>query len=395
MTQRDCILTVYKGLRKFSAKRLTQQGRRSRLILFSAFAFSLISRISPAQTIESEVEGSITDPSGGLISAAEVALINLESGVSRTLRTDATGHYSFSPVAPGRYRLEIRSAAFQTEKIEGLLVSLGAHLTQNVTLHVGSSQQTITVNAADMMIDTTSHDVSGIVDQYQINTLPVNTRQYLNLALLEPGTSQDASRTFYNNVQLGGGGYYHANGFLVDGVRNTWAEEGEPRQNFPEGAVQEFKVYVAQYPTEYGLYMGGLVSIVTKSGTNELHGEVFEYWRNEALNRDNRFQQATETKEHSSNPFNRNQFGADLGGPLVRNRTHFYLSYERTQTKASYTIFTPVIQDYAALQGTFGQPSYDQMITARVDHQLTDNHSLFVRYGQEWKIELPIMRREF
>ncbi len=299
-------------------------------------------------------------------------------------RRKREGQYRFAPVPPGTYNIEIKAPSFQTENISHLNINLGMHVTQNVTLRVGNAQQTVQVAGEVPVIDTTSQDVSGVIDQQQITTLPVNTRQYLNLALLEPGTTQDGSRTFYNNIQVGGGAYYYANGFLMDGVRNTWAEQGEPRQNFPEGAVQEFKVYVAQYPAQFGLYMGGLVTVATKSGTNNIHGEIFEYWRNEALNHDNTFQQQAEAFEHTGNPFNRNQFGADIGGPIVKDKTHYYLAYERTQTNASYTIFTNAPQDYGVLQGTFTQPGYDQMITARVDHQISNNQSVFVRYAQEW-----------
>jgi hypothetical protein len=352
--------------------------------LLSIVSFFLTAVPTLAQTGEAEIEGVVTDSSGAALANAQVKLTNIETGVSRTISGDNDGHYRFTPVPPGTYSIEVQSTNFQTHKIDQLVINLGMHVTQNVALSVGSSQQVVNVTADVPVIDTASQDVAGVVDQEQITTLPVNTRQYLNLALLEPGTSQDASRTFYNNVQVGGGGYFYANGFMIDGVRNTWAEQGEPRQNFPEGAVQEFKVYVSQYPTEFGLYMGGLVSIATKSGTNDLHGEVFEYWRNEALNRDNSFQQASEAAEHTGNPFNRNQFGADIGGKIIKDRTHFYLSYERTQTKASYTIFTPLVQDYGSLQGTFAEPSYDQMITARVDHQISKTQNAFVRYGQEW-----------
>ncbi len=337
-----------------------------------------------AQTGDADIEGTVMDASGASIPRAQVTLTNTETGVTRSVTAEEDGHYRFSPVPPGIYNIETKAAGFQTETVQHLNINLGLHVTQDVTLRVGNAQQTVEVAGEVPVIDTTSQSVSGVIDQQQITSLPVNTRQYLNLALLEPGTTQDASRTFYNNIQVGGGAYYYANGFMIDGVRNTWAEQGEPRQNFPEGAVQEFKVYVAEYPTEFGLYMGGLVTVATKSGTNNIHGEFFEYWRNEALNHDNKFQQQAEALEHTGNPFNRNQFGGDIGGPIVKDRTHYYLAYERTQTTGSFTIFTPVPQYYSAVQGTFSQPSYDQMITARVDHQISNNQSVFVRYAQEW-----------
>jgi hypothetical protein len=336
------------------------------------------------QANDAEIIGTVTDGSGAAIPNAQVTLTNVDTGVTHTLSVQAEGQYRFSPVAPGAYRLSVKATSFQTETVTNLVINLGTSVTQNVKLKIGSSEQTVVVTGETPMADATSNDVSGLIDQRQITTLPINTRQYLNLALLEPGTSQDATRTFYNNVQIGGGGYFYANGFMVDGVRNTWAEQGEPRQNFPEGAIQEFKVYVAQYPAEYGLYMGGLVTIATKSGTNNIHGEVFEYWRNEALNRDNRFQQQAEQLEHTGNPFNRNQFGGDVGGPIIKDRMHYYAAFERTQTDSSYTIFTSLPQFYGSNQGTFNQPLTDQMLTLRGDYQINNNQSIFARYAQEW-----------
>src|SRR4029450_4131153 len=124
-----------------------------------------------------------------------------------------------------------------------------------------------------------------------IETLPINTRQYLNLALLMPGTSQDAVRTFYNNVNVGAGGTFYSNGFVADGGTNTRAEQGEPRQNFPQDSIREFKVNTTQFKAEYGLATGGLVTVVSKSGTNAFHGNAFEYYRDKSLNARNHFEQ--------------------------------------------------------------------------------------------------------
>jgi hypothetical protein len=355
-----------------------------RLLLFGVIAFVVLGVPVDAQEAGAQIQGIITDSTGAGIPDVAVTVTNQDTGVARTIKSDNSGHYLVAPLPPGTYRVTAEKAGWAKYELRGLLLQIGTDVERNIAMALASVQSTVTVEAETPAVDTTHADVSDVVTQQQITTLPVNTRQYLNLALLQPGTTQDASRTFYNNVQVGGGDYFYANGFMIDGVRNTWAEQGEPRQNFPEGAVQEFKVYVSEYPAEFGLYMGGLVSVATKSGTNAFHGEVFEYWRNEALNHDNRFQQAAEAQEHTSNPFNRNQFGADIGGPIIKDRTHFYLAYERTQTNASYTIFTAQPLLYSATQGTFTQPSYDQMITARVDHQISNNNSVFVRYGQEW-----------
>src|SRR5260370_4901944 len=202
-----------------------------------------------------------------------------------------------------------------------------------------------------------------------------------------PGTTQDASRSFYNNVEIGGGGRFYANGFTVDGVTNTWAEQGEPRQNFPEGAVQEFRVNTNQFKAEQGLAMGGVVNVVTKSGTSRFHGEGFEYFRDSALNHDNKFtEQAFAAAGQSGKaPFRRNQFGGDVGGPIVKTKTHFYVAYERTQVDDSFIIFAAGWPKfYSANEGVVDKPSFDQMFNLRVDHEISNTQHAFARYSQEW-----------
>jgi hypothetical protein len=341
--------------------------------------------ISFAQSSDAEIAGAIKDAGGAGVPSAKVTLTNQDSGVAHNIAADAEGRYRFA-IPPGKYSLKIEAAGFRTETITDLVLNIGTHFDKDVALTLGSVQDSITVAGDVPPVDTTKGEISGVVTQMQINTLPVNTRQYLNLALLMPGTTQDASRTFYNNVEIGGGGRFYANGFAVDGVTNTWAEQGEPRQNFPEGAVQEFRLNTNQFKAEQGMAMGGVVNIVTKSGTNAFHGELFEYFRNAALNHDNKFTQAAlQPLGGGKAPFNRNQYGGDIGGPILKNRTHFYAAYERTQVDDSFTIYAAAShQFYSANEGVIDKPSYDEMIHVRVDHQLTDNQSLFARYSQEW-----------
>ncbi len=361
--------------------RQTFAGRHAVISLVVALTLALS---APAQSGEADISGTVTDATGAVIANAQLTLTNTESGVTRNVAVQATGEYRFSAVAPGSYSITVRAPAFATESITGLVINLGLHLQEDMQLKAGGEQQTITVAGEVPLIDYSDTSVGGVVDAAQIDTLPISNRQYLNLSLLLPGTTQDATRTFYNNVQSGGGGYFYANGFMLDGVTNTWAEQGEPRQNIPEGAVQEFKVYVSQFPAEFGLAMGGMTTVQTKSGTNAFHGEVFEYFRNEGLSADNKFQQQAEAAQGLGRPpFLRNQFGGDVGGPIIHDRTHFYAAYERTQTDASYTLSAPT-QFYSSLNGIFDQPSYDQMLTLRGDHQINNSQAFFVRYAQEW-----------
>src|ERR1043166_7023764 len=348
---------------------------------------TLLSGVTWAQVGDAEIAGTVKDPSGAPVPGAKITLTNQDSGVARTVTSDPDGRYQFSAVLPGRYSIKTEATGFKTESITDLVLTIGTHLDKDVSLAVGPVQETVTVTGEVPPVDTTKGDVSGVVTLGQINSLPVNTRQTLNLALLMPGTTQDASRTFYNNVELGGGGRFYANGFAVDGVTNTWAEQGEPRQNFPQGAIQEFRVNVSQFKAEQGLAMGGVVNMVTRSGTNQFHGEVFEYWRNSALNHDNKFTEAALLQVGSTGkaPFNRNQFGGDVGGPIVRNKTHFYAAYERTEIDDSFTLFAAAShQFFSANEGVFDKPSHDQMFNIRSDHQINNNQHAFARYSQEW-----------
>ena len=346
-----------------------------------------MSLTSFGQSGDAEITGLVKDQSSAPI-AATLSLVNEDSGVTRSTVGDAEGRYRFVSLPPGRYTLKTEAPGFKVETAKGFVLSIGTRVDHVVTLTLGSVQDAITVTGEVPPVDTSRGEVAGVVTQQQIDSLPVNTRQFLNLALLMPGTTQDASRSFYNNVEIGGGGRFYANGFSVDGVTNTWAEQGEPRQNIPEGAVQEFKVNTSQFKPEAGLAMGGFVAVVTKSGTNAFHGDAFEYFRDSALNHDNRFTEAALQQAGVSGkaPFRRNQFGGDVGGPILKNRTHFYAAYERTQIDDSYTIFVApaALKFYSANVGVFNKPSYDQMLNLRLDHQLSNSQHAFARYSQEW-----------
>ncbi len=342
-----------------------------------------------AQSAQGEITGLVKDPSGAGIPSAHVTLTNEDSGVNRSVTSGTDGRYLFAAVPVGRYSVKVEASGFKPVTATGITLVIDQHVEHNFDMTVGNVTESVTVSAESAAIDTTKTDVSGVVSQQQIATLPVAQRQYLNLSLLQPGTSQDASRTFYNNVQVGGSDHYYGNGFQVDGVTNTWAEMGEPRQNFPMGAVEEFKLNTNQYSADNGLSMGGLVQVVTKSGSNQFHGELFEYWRNRVLNRDNSFQKAAEVQEGVGKaPFNRNQFGGDFGGPIIQNKLHFYGSYDDTEQASAFTIFVPgaAAADYSSFEGVFPQPSHDRLFNGRVDWQISSNQRLFARYTQEWNL---------
>ena len=357
--------------------------------VFVAFVVFLGLSVARAQSGLADIQGVVTDVQGGVLVGAGVVLTNTASGAKRTVKTGIDGRYSFPTVAPGHYSLTGTASGFSSKTITDLTIQLDNHLNQVIELAVGSEAQSINVSGTVPAVDTTSHDVGGVISQAQIDTLPIPNRQYLNLAILIPGTTQAATRTFYNSVQAGSGVYFFANGFYLDGVTNQQTEQGDPRQNVPEGAVAEFKTYTASFPAELGWAMGGFTTVVTKSGTNQIHGEAFEYFRNSFMNADNQFQKATQVAQHTGKaPYNRNQYGFDIGGPIFKNKTHYYGAYERTQQTTSYTMFVngPAAAYYSSLLGTFKTPGHDNLLTLRLDHDLASNQQIFARYAQEWNL---------
>lgn len=344
------------------------------LFILALVVASLVSEASAQNT--GVIEGAVIDESGGVLPGVTVTLRNLETGVERKAITDADGRYRFPALQPGTYVLRTEMSGFAIEERRDIELTIGLQLRHDFQLKLQSLAETVSVVADTPVVDVASSEVAGIVTQKQIETLPINTRQYLNLALLMPGTSQDAVRVFYNNVNVGAGGTFYSNGFVADGVTNTWAEQGEPRQNFPQDAIREFKVNTTQFKAEYGLATGGLVTVVSKSGSNDFHGNVFEYFRHKSLNAKNHFEQAKPD-------FKRNQFGGSIGGPIKTDRTHVFGAIERTLTDEFFTVSTGRPDLYAAVEGTFPQPRKVTLGSVRVDHSFSEQQTLFGRYAHE------------
>jgi hypothetical protein len=322
------------------------------------------------------ISGSLKDAQGGVLPGATVTLRNQASGVVRTVVTEADGTFRFPALGPGRFLLTAELSGFTTIQVPDIEMTIGLALVQDLTMQLQTVSETILVRGEAPVVDTTKSEVSGVVTQQQIESLPINSRQYLSLALLMPGTSMDSTRPFFATVNVGGSVTFNSTGNLVDGVINNFAEDGEPRQNLPEDAVQEFKVSNVQYKAEFGLATGGIVQVVTKSGANILHGTAFEYFRDKSLN-------ALGVFETEKPAFRRHQLGGSAGGPIVRDKMHYFGAIERTQIDEFYTVRTNLPQFYSAVEGTFPKPFTRNLYFGRIDGQLSNTQSFFARYAQE------------
>jgi outer membrane receptor protein involved in Fe transport len=341
------------------------------------FAFTVWAALAaPAFAQNAQIAGTVKDSTGGVIPGATVTAKNTDTGLTRASVTDGSGEYRLLSLPPGRYSVTTELSGFSTETRPDITLVIEQTALINFTLKTATLSETVTVTGQSPIVDVTRSDVSTAVSTEQIQDLPVASRRWIDLAMLTPGTSQDNIRgQFYRgNVNIGGGTREYSNAFVVDGVNNTWAEMGEPRQNFAMDAIEEFKVATSNYKAEYGLATGGLLTVVTKSGTNFFHGSGLLFVRDASITAREFFQ--TEKPD-----YRRYQYGATFGGPIVRDRTHFFVAYEGTNEDQFFTVNAKGL--WPQYEGTFKSAQTRWTYNTKIDHQLAPGQTLFVRYGAE------------
>src|SRR5438093_2208276 len=331
-----------------------------------------------------QIGGTVRDEQGGVLPGATISLRNEESGVTRTVTSDPDGRYAFPALLPGRYVLRTELSGFAAQEVRDVVITIGLELRHDFTLKLQAVAETVTVSAEAPLVDATKAEVAGIVTRQQIETLPINSRQYLSLALLMPGTTVDATRSFFSTVNVGGSMTFNGTGNVVDGTINNWVEDGEPRQDLPEDAVEEFKVTNALPKAEFGLATGGVVQVVTKSGSSALRGDAFEYFRDKKLNAVGVFE-----TEATQPAYRRNQFGGSAGGPIIPNRMHYYGAFERTAIDEFFTVTAPATF-YSAVDGTFPKPTTRNLYFGRGEWQISNSQNAFARYLQEDELTLCV-----
>jgi carboxypeptidase family protein len=364
-----------------SACRLTW--RLSVIAMLLALPF-VAPRVAAAQGSGGLITGTVADAQGGVLPGVSVTVRNADSGVSRSTVTEPDGKYRLAGLPPGRYELRVELSGFAAVDVKDIALTMGLEIGRNVTLQLEGVQESLTVTGQSPVVETTKTDVSAVITQQQIESLPIASRQPVALALLMPGTSQDGTRPRKFNANMGAGAFTNAGAFLIDGVWNKEPCTGEPRQNYPQVAIREFKVNVSQASAEFGWTASGVVTVATKSGTNRMSGEAFEYFRDKSLNTMNKFEQLAHDTNGAPKPaYRRNQFGGAMGGPIIEDRLHFFLAAERTKEDKFITVNTGKPQFYSALEGVFPIPEYDNTFFGRVDMQIDQQQNFFVRAGLE------------
>ena len=336
-----------------------------------------------AQGERGVIGGTVADAQGGVLPGVTVTARNINTGVIQSTVTEADGKYRFGALPLGTYEIKAELPGFATPTVTNLTITINRELQQNITMGLSALQESVTVTAQAPVVEVTKSEVSSVITQQQIEMLPVANRAAVTLALLLPGTSQDGSRPRRSNAQVGAGTLQFTTNSLADGTMNMSTKAGEPRQDFPQAAVQEFKVFTSQAPAEYGGRAGGVINVVTKSGTNTFSGEGYEFFRNKRMNQVDKFTKALVKQGLGSDRYQRNQFGGALGGPIVLNRAHFFIAEEYTQEKTSYVVNTGRPQFYGKHEGVFDGALPNQVFLVRADAQLTGKQNGFVRWAYQ------------
>jgi hypothetical protein len=327
------------------------------------------------------ISGTVRDAQGGALPGVSLTLRNVESGVTRTSLSEANGTYRLPGLQPGRYELSAELQGFATTQITDITITIGLELQRDLALALQALQETVTVTGEAPVVETTRTEVASVVTQDQIESLPIADRQPISLALLLPGTSMDMTSARRSQANIGAGGSANTmNLYHVDGGMNMSNNSGQQHLEVPQSAIREFRVNISQSSAEYGA-VGGVVLTATKAGTNRFSGELFEFFRDKSLNALDMIEKDRHDRLGEPKPdFRRHSMGGALGGPILRDRLHFFAAFERSTEEATATTNTGQPQFYSALEGSFPRQYKRRSWFVRGDLQISPQQNFFVRY---------------
>ena len=401
---------------------MTMVNVRNLACFFGLIVALIIPCIVKAQVAGGSISGKVSDTSEAAIPGAQIAVRNIATGSTTKLVANEEGVYRAANLLPGEYEITASAANFASFLQKGITLTVGADLTIDLKLSAGGVAETVVVSSDAQAVETTSPTISAVVTERTIVELPLNGRDWTSLATLQPGIS--SIRTQYasgGTASRGNRGYGdeltitghrpQENNYRIDGVSINDYTNGAPGSaggvNLGADAVKEFSVLASNYTAEYGRTSGGVINAITRSGTNSLHGSVYEFFRNDALDARNFF-------DRDKPPLRRNQFGGSLGGPIIKNRTFFFADYEGIRRKQGFAsivnvpsanaragilasgritinpLIVPFLRLYplpnAGLIGngdtgiyatSLGQTFDENFVTGRVDHRFSESDNLF------------------
>jgi hypothetical protein len=359
------------------------------------FSFTLGLAAQEAMNYAS-VGGRVTDPSGAVVVGASVRVRQIATNVTKTVATDRDGRFRFPYLPVGQYEVVVQQQDFAVAK-RAITLTVGAAFDLPVSLAVGAAESTVTVTSEAPVLEAARSQIAGTIVQTEVLSLPLNGRNFLDLALLVPGvspTNTASTQLFAETSAVPGQGISVgsqrnlSNSFIVDGLSANDDAAGLTGTFYGVGVVREFQVVTSGGQAEFGRALGGYINMVTQSGTNSLHGELYGFLRNQRLNAENALSQ-------SNLPLTQAQYGASVGGPIVRDRTFFFSNFERrrlnqdgviTITPANVTAINAqlAVSGYKGPQlgtGLYANPVHNSNFLAKVDHQFSERDQLSARYS--------------
>ena len=344
------------------------------LVIFTlAFCISIHAQAGGST---SEIRGRISDPNGAVVSGATVTLTDESRGLTRTATTDSEGLYRFLSLTPGIYQIRVAASGFSSQLQKAVQVTVGQTADQDFSLKVGDASAVVEITGDTPLIETERSQQSSTINEKYIQELPIDRRDYLTFTLLTPGVVDanalaDNSDFRVTQTPQSGISFYGNNGrgnsITVDGSEAN-DQGGGVRSNLTQDAVQEFQINRSSYNAEFGGASGGVINIVSKTGTNQFHGSAFAFFRDDALDAGDPFAivlQPNNTLERIKPDSNRQQFGFTVGGPLVKDKLFFFGGYEGLRRRESSAV--PVLTNLNIFQPTAGQSAILASLAASTD----------------------------
>jgi hypothetical protein len=357
-------------------------------------AFSLLTQALQAQT--GTISGQVLDASQAVVPGASVSFDNPANGSHRSVVSDNTGRYTFPNLPIGRYNLTATKPGFQTEVKQGVEINVGAAITVDFSLKTGQVSEKVEVTADATALQTEGANTGGVIENRQLVDLPINGRDYARFSLLMPGAI--ARSNYIADLAFNGLHTVH-NQFAIDGVDATRVDQPYMSNGYERGArlltgsldtIAEFRVQTSNYQAQYGRSAGTNINIVSKSGSNDLHGTLFEFFRNSALDAENFFAPKTQKP-----PFRFNDLGGNLGGPIKKDKTFFFVNYEGSRQRIGITgagtvpsallkqevmatspVLAPILALYPVGTASTTNPLVDNYVTAQTSHVREDTGSV-------------------
>lgn len=363
------------------------------LVLF--LCLGLVSAFAQVEIGGATLNGTVTDSTGAAIPNANVTVSSTSTALKRSTQTSAAGLYSFTGLPVSTYDLSVDCQGFKTAKRTAINLSIGAVATVDVALEIGSAQETVSVTAEVPVVETTRSQTSTTVTTQQVRDLPINGRNFLDFTVLTPGVVRDPTRS--GDLSFGGQ-RGTSNSIVVDGAdsNNVFFGQSTGRSgtgrnpySFSQDAVQEFQVNTNTYNAEIGRAGGGVINVVTKSGTNDFHGTAFEFFRDKALNA-NSWENNRNNRPKRAYHFN--QFGGNVGGPIVKNKVFFFFDYDGQRNTTPNPVFLTLaapsdplsqqaLQQLQPSLASYANALNNNVYLGKVDFDLTASQRLSVRFN--------------